>query len=121
MVVSADELNTLCAEWQDRLRLGDWNLGTRKSHKIEDNKAAHVEWFKAEREARIEVLHEDAYPDNCMLKQDMERDIVHELLHLVLIEWDCEEHYGPQEWAINQIASALVALKRKDDGKESNP
>lgn len=113
MILNDKQLVKVCAEWQEALKLGDWALEIRKTKKMDHDLGARVEWFTETHQAKIDVLHEDCYPDNCWVNQDMEHRIVHELLHIVLKDWDCEKDDPQQEWAVNRIASALVNAKRK--------
>lgn len=67
--------------------------------------------------AIIHIIDPIDYDPSIIVEQDIEKTVVHELLHLHLAEWsDMTEDGTPVsgEQAINALASALVNLNRKE-------
>lgn len=110
------QLTSLCREWQAQLRLQDWEVEINlcRVGEISDNRAGEVTTITAKQTAKINILHPDCYPTTSIEVQDIERTIVHELLHLSFALVD--DVVGLQntlyEQAIHKTACALVAIKR---------
>lgn len=113
--LSLDELQALCAEWQKRLRLVDWRiyLSIERARDFDnEGKAAEIKMFRSSKEATIKLLDELDYPPTCVVSQDHEEDLVHELLHLHFDAAKAKPGTG-SEVAINCITEALVKLRRE--------
>lgn len=116
--MTQDELQALCDEWRGRLRLSEWRVVARfvKRHKIAGAPRAqasceHVFSLKA---AEIEIVDTDG-EEQSVFWDDVESVLVHELLHCHFSGFmgDSETPEGKlQEQVIQQLALALVALKR---------
>jgi hypothetical protein len=126
VILSTEELVTLCAEWQRRLRLQDWTVTVRRVRSSEFAGGPHfggqVSFNNDKRAACIKIAEPDDYENTCNVDmerpQDMEYTLVHELLHLHvaplnhLIKTDSiEERF--EEHLVDSVARALVALKRE--------
>jgi hypothetical protein len=114
------DLQTLCAEWQKTLRLQDWDVKVRivrrSQFRISDAQG-ECEWLLPKKTALIHIVDPIDYPPNSVWEQDMERTLVHELLHCHMAGFDDFEYGSPKDVAVEQavesIAKALVSLKRK--------
>jgi hypothetical protein len=124
--VTVPELAGLCAKWQQRLRLQDWEI------KIEISRAAAmpegkngtvagcIDYWSAKKFARIQILDPLDYPNNLHRvrdqTQDGELDLVHELLHLWWIPFVVKEGSHQEiamEQCIHALSTALVDLARQ--------
>lgn len=109
-----EQLQALCETWQKRLGLADWKVKARfvKHYEMDhSNITGECQWVLARREATIKILVEEDYPPSLVEGYDLERTLVHELIHL---------HFAPfwaddgsleqllQEQAIEALAKALV-------------
>lgn len=114
-----DELESLLSEWQRRLRLQDWTvkIQLRRRHDMSmDDSAGVCRWQLAKKLACVEIMDPHDYdPGSFGWAQDVERTLVHELLHLHFAPF--ATHDQPvdtaQEQAIDLIAGALVDAKRE--------
>lgn len=102
------------AYWKERLGLQPWNITVDIRYAIESHEGeAEVDVVWEAEIARISILHPDSYRARGMLGgQDIERAIVHELLHLVLDPIEPPDRKGLQwrvfEQVLDRIARALV-------------
>lgn len=117
------EANKACIEWQSRLRLSDWNckvkIGRREALKL-DGQAEYCAVF-ARKDALIKLLDPIDWPSDDFCMQDHEISLVHELLHLHLLELEYTvfgETQATEAWKIAQehvicsLAPGIVSLKR---------
>lgn len=119
VVLSARDLQTLCARWQQVLRLQDWNVLVRlvREEDMENGRCGgEVDWVLVKKCARINMLDPVDYGKSPWVPQDQEVDLVHELIHLhfapLKIKDDSPEDKA-LEFAIEAMAQALVALDRE--------
>lgn len=119
VIFTEDELRAKCAEWQKILRLQDWDVRTsivRAGGMKTEECNAEISVNVQHRLATLRVLDPIDYGDDNLNPQDMERHLVHELLHIHLWPFT-EDLHGPledaEEQALNMIAGALIALYRK--------
>jgi hypothetical protein len=126
VIKTQTELERLCAYWQSALRLNDWVIQVSLSHRMTTNDTlSDVKWNPPDLEANIILLHPDDWPEAFDVYEqdhrDMEHDLLHELLHIHLREWDVDDddddvgevrEHMPKEVAINMIAGALLAEHR---------
>jgi len=114
------DLNQLCEKWKEILRLQDWDTKitlTRKYNMWQENVQGEVSFTTPKKMAVIHVIDPIDYDPSIVVEQDIEKTVVHELLHLHLAEWsDMTEDGTPVsgEQAINALAGALVNLSRKE-------
>lgn len=120
--MTQEQLEILCLEWQQRLRLQDWRVAVKivPQYEIPGN------WGECSRNTRKKIATiRVAFPtatDACVdhdFPEDPEVVLVHELLHLTFADFDVtnDGEVDPlvsqaQEQAINMIAGALVEAKR---------
>lgn len=114
-----NELRKLCQEWQSRLRLNDWEIKlfiSRERDMIRPGLQGENTWEIKNKSAIIKILDPIDYPPDVLWEQDMEKTLVHELLHLHFAPFDKYEEDSMEgiaiEQAIDAIAKALVTLKR---------
>lgn len=104
--MTQQELEELCAEWQARLRLLDWNVRLEicRYYGMPDS-LGDCDCDIPTKAAKIRLLVQDDISPH-EVYPDMEHTIVHELLHLHFAPfYDAENQY--MEQAINLIAGAL--------------
>lgn len=117
--LTEQELQELCRKWQERLRLQDWDIVVRLVRKrdfaIKDGVDGECEWESQNKIAIIRILDPIDYDPDCILEQDIERTLVHELLHLHFALFREE---GIRETLLEQaicaISKTLVALARNE-------
>ena len=111
------DLRSRMAWWQRRLRLQDWRIEAdycRRSNLpiTTDTAAGCCRWDKAERLAFIHLVEEEDLGKLDGPYRDVERTLVHELLHVVYAEaFDDDTSLG-WERALNATAEVLVDLAR---------
>jgi hypothetical protein len=117
-IFTEEELIDLCRWWQEKLYLEFWEVALRISRDKDMKKSgqAEVDCVLPKAMATIRILDPIDYPHS-PFKQDMEKSLVHELLHLHFTPFDdfaddSLEHFM-LERAVDQIAKTLVNLKRK--------
>jgi hypothetical protein len=113
---TANYLNGRLAIWQQRLNLQDWKISIIMSHpsELKPRTLGNIHWDSDKKAAVIRVLHPADYkmPYKAML-DDMEFTVVHELIHLELSSLPrSEASRSAEEYAVNQIAAALLKLDR---------
>ena len=103
--------------WQGRLNLREWQISvvmTRRAD-MKPRTLGKVRWDKPNKTAVIEVLDVCDYTllGRAVL-DDMELTVVHELVHLELASLPrSQASRSSEEYAVNQIAEALVGLNRR--------
>lgn len=124
-VASEDELVELCREWQERLSLRDWDVHIRvcraRNLPIEESEGT-VHWCLPKKTAGISILDPVDFDEHNLTTQDMERTLVHELLHLHFASLPFEAgtpEDTTQEQAIHALSLALVALKREAESAKA--
>ena len=105
------------AVWQKRLHLEDWTVSIVMERKanLKRNTMGKIRWDKGKKTATIWAVHPADYtvPTEEMLK-DLEFTVVHELIHLELASLPKKEaSRSSEEFAVNQLAEALLALDRR--------
>ena len=118
-IFTEDELIKLCREWQECLRLEFWSIALRIARAREfdlENSQGECHWTLSTAVATIKILDPADYPIT-PFKQDMEKTLVHELLHLHFCSFDTTEPKSlaesMMERTIDHLARALVTLKRE--------
>jgi hypothetical protein len=113
------ELQALCREWQERLNLTNWtiNVEIKRYHEMPDEWGGSCDYKPVNLDAWIYLLHPgDTEGMELMRPFDMEKMLVHELLHIhfsAFFEKEPGLIHVAQEQTIEQIARALVRLKRQ--------
>ncbi len=111
------ELKALLPEWQQRLRLQDWDVSL-KFEKYSEG-LGNVRMCAKYKSAEI-IIREPAFIDPDELgNKDLEVTLVHELLHVqaghlthFLAEKQNDRYYDEMERLVELTALALVKLKR---------
>lgn len=114
-----EEAQDACKEWQKILRLQDWAVKVfikRARDMSLEGGQGEVHWGLQSKSASILLLDPLDYPPGLRQEQDMEKTLVHELLHLHSAPFDNFEYESLEntalEQAIDLTAEALVELKR---------
>ena len=117
--MTTQELSELCVEWQKILRLEFWDVAIRFARAREfelKGSQGECSWTLSSALATIKILDPVDYPES-PFKQDMEKTLVHELLHLHFAAVDKTVVGSLEETmlerTIDHIARALVSLKRQ--------
>lgn len=104
------------AVWQQRLKLQDWKISILMAHPsdLKPKTLGNIHWDADKKSAVIRVLDASDYTLGCHdMLDDMEFTVVHELIHLELSSLPrSEASRRDEEYAVNQIADALLALDR---------
>jgi hypothetical protein len=112
----ANFLNGRLAVWQQRLHLQDWKISIIMSHpsELKPRTLGNIHWDSDKKAAVIRVLHPADYKMAYKpMVEDMEFTVVHELIHLELSSLPrSEASRSAEEYAVNQIAEALLKLDR---------
>jgi hypothetical protein len=115
------ELPALLALWQKTLRLQDWDVDVSIVPQDEMEDASHrgeIEYEVALNDAIVRLLRPEDYDNEWY---DMEKTLVHELLHLKFSMFDeaiSKHKYldTPLEVAVDTTARTLVDLARQTPG-----
>ena len=115
--MSLDELVGLCADWQQRLRLQDWNVEIAVKRKLDatrDDCMAYIEVMEDKKHARITFIDPVDLDPEGWPQETLERSLVHELLHLHVWPFNPKENtprWTAMEQAVHALAGALVDMK----------
>lgn len=118
-IFTEEELIKLCREWQEHLRIEYWSVALRIARARDfslANSQGECNWTITTAMATIKILDPLDYPES-PFKQDMEKTLVHELLHLHFCAFDGTAAGSMEEKmlerTIDHLARALVKLKRE--------
>lgn len=116
-----DRLEELLEEWKSILHLGQWDIELRRSRQVdflEGDNQGEITFNRVECQAIVRILDPIDWVDT-PFKQDMEKTLVHELLHLIYADFEPEDSNSLQYtlWhrSIDSMARVLVSLKRKGE------
>jgi hypothetical protein len=106
--------------WQRRLNLQDWDISivVARASELKPRTLGNIHWDATKKTAIIRVLDPVDYElSAAAMFEDMEFTVVHELIHLelspVLSEFSRNEaNRRDEEHAVNQMADAMLKLKR---------
>ncbi|UAK17567.1 hypothetical protein [Sporolactobacillus terrae] len=123
-ILTADQLQDKLNYWQKKLRLQDWQIAISivraRDFELEECQG-ECHWNIQSKLAWIHILDPVDYEPNKAFPQDMEKTLVHELLHLHFapINADTENELidVAQEQAIDLIARALVETERETNAE----
>lgn len=120
-------IEKLTRRWQRELRLSDWALHVSFKRRFEldaDSNLAQISWNLDRKIATLLLRdpRDDEKVEHPHEARDVEKDIVHELLHLHLAPlgaYDTKDQhrYTAEEQAIDLIAEALVNANRRESSK----
>ena len=115
------ELQKLCAEWQKKLHLQEWNINVNilPKNRMDMEDTDGEIWHSIESvDAEINLL-DPADARGRQSPYDMEVVLVHELLHTLFLPFAPEDKESLQhkfmERAIDRIAHVLVEMKREEE------
>ena len=115
-LVASSYVNERLSIWQQRLKLQDWKISILMAHPsdLKPKTLGNIHWDADKKSAVIRVLDASDYHMGCHdMLDDMEFTVVHELIHLELSSLPrSEASRRDEEFAVNQIADALLALDR---------
>lgn len=111
-----DDLERVCRAWQQVLCLQRWSvdIAFERGYDFAEDAGAHIHFNRKSLGATIHILHPGDWVPTWGKKQDIEEDIVHELLHLLiapLTESDYEATVD-EEQVIVVLSRALAGMKR---------
>lgn len=117
-LLSFEELEALLFEWQGRLCLTEWDIAVkivRRSEFGEEVNQADITYNKLSAQAIIRILDPIDW-DNALFNQDMEKALVHELLHLMWHDFEPADEKSLEHvlWhrRLETTARIMVMLKR---------
>ena len=121
VILNLEELRQLCREWQKRLHLENWHIlvdiKRRDEFDIEDSQG-EIHYQLCSADASISIVDHCDWPTDTLFKQDMEKTLVHELLHIPMAIFEPDEDDEPikhdlWEQFIETMARNLVSIKRE--------
>jgi len=112
-IVTSSQVEQWLRMWQARLALTDWNVEVRivRSSELNPDTLGHLKWNAGDHTATIKVLSPldyDLPADE--IPSDMERTVVHELVHLQLSVLPRNGSKITEEQVVNRITEALLQL-----------
>lgn len=120
-IFNPNRLEELLEEWKSILHLEQWDIELRRSRQkdfLESDSQGEIDFNRVECQAIIRILDPIDWVDT-PFKQDMEKTLVHELLHIIYADFEPEDSNSLQYtlWhrSIDSMARALVSLKRKGE------
>lgn len=128
--MNKEKAKELLDEWKERLGLQEWtiNLKINVPHSVMGNLDGETRFDVVMKCAKIKIVGE-YYDEECWLKYNFERILVHELLHLKLGVLDIyEDNLQYEETVvehkvhqlIEDMAQALVMAKYGKNGRQNN-
>jgi hypothetical protein len=103
--------------WQKRLKLDDWTVSVVMARKadLKQGTMGGIRWDKGKKIATMWAMDAADYSvSNEEMLKDLEFTVVHELIHLELASLPkSEASRRKEEFAVNQLAEALLALDRR--------
>jgi len=119
-ILTVKDLKELCEEWKQVLGLENWQVVIKICRDDDINSSGRCDWVLTTRQVSIKILDNiDWHKIVKGFPQDMEKTLVHELLHCVFAMIDNKEDGSYEEVLLHNnidlLANALVGLKR---GKE---
>ena len=120
-VFNINHLEGLLEEWKSILHLEQWDIELKRSRQrdfLEGDNQGEITFNKVECQAIIHILDPFDWVDT-PFKQDMEKTLVHELLHIIYADFEPEDpnslQYTLWHRSIDSMARALVSLKRRGE------
>ena len=115
--IKDEYLKVICDGWQKILRLQDWKVFVEicRARDLPDDAAGHNKIDILKKKSVIGLLAEIDRSPGAAWQYDLEKDLVHELLHLHFFAGDelSDAQYVAMEQGIEILAEALVSLKWK--------
>ena len=121
VILNDDELNELLAYWQKKLRLENWDIMVnlyRQEEFYDEESQGENSYDIRTGQSIIRILDHVDWSIRNRFPQDMERCLVHELLHLHFEPFEPKEQksleHDLMERTIEMLAGTLVALRSKE-------
>ena len=123
VILAQGRIEDLLREWQERLRLLDWDIRVEENVEVYgmDDNQGFVEFAEPNKEAVISLLDPSQFVKDSYFTYDVERTLVHELLHLKLCLIDKSESETQNRLVhqiIEDLAKALIDAKRAKTSNE---
>jgi len=115
--VTNAQLDQWLRTWQSRLALSEWKVEVRmvRATDLNPDTLGHLKWNAADHTATIKVLNPLDYelPAD-QIPADIERTVVHELVHLQLSVLPRNGSKVTEEQVVNKLTEALLQLDHGD-------
>jgi hypothetical protein len=116
--VSRDDLDRWVRLWQTRLALDEWKIEARivRQNELNPDTLGNLKWNSLHHTANLKVLDPRDYDMPAeQIPQDMERTVVHELVHLELSVLPRNGSAKVEERVVDRITEALLGLDRGEN------
>lgn len=107
------QLTRVMHKWQHILHLDAWDIRIklcRRSDMFDQQAQGENNWTLATRQAVIHVLDPVDYPHDTEFEQNMERTVVHELLHLHFAPFEPDDDNSLEYLAMEQTIELLAQV-----------
>jgi len=118
VAVSQPDVDRWLRVWQTRLALDDWKIEARivRQTDLNPDTLGNLKWNSLHHTATIKVLDPRDYDMPAeQIPQDMERTVVHELVHLELSVLPRDGSPKVEERVVNRMTEALLSLDRGEN------
>lgn len=116
--VTQGQVDSWLRLWQGRLALDDWRVEAQivRQSDLNADTLGNLKWNARTRTASIKVLDPRDYDmPATQIPADMERTVVHELIHLELSVLPRNGSKRVEEQVVNRMTEALLGLDRGDN------
>ncbi len=117
-IVTQAQVNRWVKLWQGRLALDEWKIDARivRAQDLNPDTLGNLKWNAANRTAIIKVLNPADYDlAPTEIPADIERTVVHELVHLELSALPRNGSKMVEESVVNKMTEALLGLDRGEN------
>ncbi len=117
-VVTPAQVERWLQIWQKRLALGDWKIETHivRQGDLNPDTLGNLKWTSKDHTATIKVLDPRDYDMPVeQIPVDIERTVVHELVHLELCVLPRNGSRKVEEQVVNRMTEALLGLDHGDN------
>jgi len=118
VAVSQSDVDRWLHVWQNRLALDEWKIEARivRQNDLNPDTLGNLKWNSLHHTATIKVLDPRDYDmPPAQIPQDMERTVVHELVHLELAVLPRDGSPKVEERVVNRVTEALLGLDRGEN------
>ena len=126
-IFTKEELEILCKEWQATLGMSEWEIAIciSRDNDMSVSGQGCNKVTPAKKIAFIYIVDPIDYPiynESSIWPQDMERTLVHELIHIHMYVWDNIKPDSVEnillEQTVDTLSKALVNLKRGTNNEQ---
>lgn len=116
-----DKLKQLCEEWQEILRLRDWEIALKMVHLSEMSgigECGDIDVFPEMRQAAIRLVFPEELAKTEMPVYCLERTLLHELLHIYFAPFDTPDDTPlrvAEEQAVHALTEAMWCLVDEEE------